>query len=100
MTIIDTSKCSANLRLAMSPSYSDSLLVVGKANFTTLLTTKPSRLVRMTPAPSTCEVDEPSVNKVFALSSGLEIISHGSKGENVHSVIKSASSCDFIVALG
>lgn len=83
----------------MSPSYSDSLLVVGNMNFMTCLMTKPSGLVRMTPAPPAYEVDEPSTNKVHALSYGLEIISLGSELKNVHSVIKSANAYDFIVVL-
>lgn len=100
MSITDTFKWRANLRPDMSPSYPDSLLVVGNMNFTTCLTTKPSGLARMTPAPPACEVDEPYMNKVYSLSSWLKIISPGSELENVHYVMKSSSARDFIVFLG
>lgn len=96
MSMTSTSKCRASLRPAISPSYYASLLVVGNVHFTTCLKTKPSGLVKITHAPSTCEMDEPSVNKVHALSSGVEIISTRLCG----SVMKSANACNFIAVLG
>lgn len=84
MSTTDISKFHANLRPVMRPSYYDSLLVVGNLNFTTCHTMKPSGLVRITPAPPSHEVDDPSVNKVQALSSKLDTILPIFELENAH----------------